>query len=39
MAQGTALSIDDVELTEGDTTTLYLTLDEAIDGLDGWMPA
>lgn len=33
IAQGTALSIEDVELTEGDTVTLYLTLDEAIDGL------
>jgi PKD repeat protein len=33
LAQGTALSIDDAELTEGDTVTLYLTLDEAIDGL------
>ncbi len=33
LAQGTSLSIEDVEINQGDTVTLYLTLDEAIDGL------
>lgn len=32
-AQGTAMSIGDISLTPGDTTTVYITLDEAIDGL------
>ncbi|MFP4589618.1 MAG: hypothetical protein ACLFN4_05825, partial [Candidatus Acetothermia bacterium] len=32
-AQGTVLSLEDVELSEGESVTLYLILDQAIDGL------
>lgn len=33
MAQGTSVSVEGVKITEGDTTTLYITLKEALDGL------